>query len=586
MFKIQKQLFFIGVLALSSSICAKVIKQNNTIISLKFWVPNQNNFQIKAYDRSILYAVPGLKKLSFKMTSTVVGHDVIDERTIDMFYFQDDQLHPLISFEGWGDYVDPFLPILQKQYNNQLDLRNDLTEQIKKQNYTDHQLIACARYAYQFNIELLFQAALNMVFEKDKEFLLLSMADNHEIEPIFELVLKKILEKTFKSDVALNATVTEIQNNLELKRLLVEILTKEKELSDHSFDDDKNGFSPLIFTHDNEFLIAGIKNLTSGNSIRLWKVKNNGEDKLWKNSPGWLLGYDNKNNTIVLGSETEIMLIDTDFAPKIHFKHQGTMPCVAYFCNNVLVVGFKDGCIKIFDQHGNIVREIKEEAQVQSITLSPDGKLLAGSYIYNNNVHVVKIWKMNTNELLVSFFLGETTSLQFSSDGKKLAASLQNGLVTLWDVETWQLKAELKSEDPAPITSIAFHSDGNLLAACDQKGTVTVWDLNTQKDIFFLSFGDSIKMNAVTFSPNGRWFAFEDMDSMVEIHPVIGLGVKEDFPVEQLLLLLYIKYQQDNPDWMPTKDLAPRLHAIYKNSFHCKVLIPHTILQKIEAQLT
>ncbi len=105
----------------------------------------------------------------------------------------------------------------------------------------------------------------------------------------------------------------------------------------------------------------------------------------------------------------------------------------------------------------------------------------------------------------------EVTSVTFSPDGHRLAASAGDGTVKLWNIETGALIRTLPTGADF-VYSVAFHPDGKHLASAGADGKLKVWDLTTGRDVFaeegylgmHYTYGTGY---GVAFSPDGRRLA-------------------------------------------------------------------------------
>jgi WD40 repeat protein/transcriptional regulator with XRE-family HTH domain len=134
---------------------------------------------------------------------------------------------------------------------------------------------------------------------------------------------------------------------------------------------------------------------------------------------------------------------------------------------------------------------------VGQINFSPDGKRLAAA----NMDGVPKIWDMATRNEIMALPGQEqiTKGIAFSPGGLLLATGGDAGNVLVWDA----VSGELITEYPLGgiIHAVAFSKDG-LLAAASEDGFAKIWDLNAGQET--VSLARQSGYYSLTFLPDGR----------------------------------------------------------------------------------
>jgi len=134
--------------------------------------------------------------------------------------------------------------------------------------------------------------------------------------------------------------------------------------------------------------------------------------------------------------------------------------------------------------------EMGRAGSVLSLAMSPNGQLLAVG-----SKNQIWLWESATGKIVQTVYTNATNSdekgaasLNWSPDGKQLAAGGLHGTVTLWQLSqpTNRLRNGPFRLEPDPDAAtfgdevtVAFSPDSRLLAAVDSKGTIVAWDSQT-----------------------------------------------------------------------------------------------------------
>ncbi len=143
------------------------------------------------------------------------------------------------------------------------------------------------------------------------------------------------------------------------------------------------------------------------------------------------------------------------------------------------------------------------------IALSPDGRLLALASSFE-----ISIWDLERREEVRRIAApGSAYKLQFSPDGKSLAATALDRGIHLWDVASGT-KVWSAPGHGATVTCLAFSADGRLLASGSRDTTVRVWEVATGREVrAFVGHTDEVM--SLAFHPSGTALASGALDLTV-----------------------------------------------------------------------
>lgn len=152
-----------------------------------------------------------------------------------------------------------------------------------------------------------------------------------------------------------------------------------------------------------------------------------------------------------------------------------------------------------------MLHNIKTHPSFNSIPVIAKLTCLRILWLLSVMVSVVKLEAQDLDPpLILPGIMGyPVRSIDFSPDGKSLAASTDSGLVRLWDPTTGELQKVLDTVPGYPIIYFARYSPiGNRIAAGTFDGRLIVWDVESGKIIHSIQVVDDF-LASVEFGDNG-----------------------------------------------------------------------------------
>jgi WD40 repeat protein len=192
----------------------------------------------------------------------------------------------------------------------------------------------------------------------------------------------------------------------------------------------------------------------------------------------------------------------------------------------------RDGSVRIWDVASGkqLFREMAGgDRGVASITFSPDGeRIVAGG-----GDGQVRVWTMEGGKPEVTLPVGEfdVTDVTFSPDGRLLATTYLLGeAITLWDTVGWEPDIALRGHVKVAgegVYAAAFSGDGTLLASGGKDLTVRVWDVAPASPsygkLLVTLEGHSDWPQAVLFAPDGTaLLSASERDGTIRVWQVAG----------------------------------------------------------------
>jgi WD40 repeat protein/serine/threonine protein kinase len=198
---------------------------------------------------------------------------------------------------------------------------------------------------------------------------------------------------------------------------------------------------------------------------------------------------------------------------------------------STLFSGIKDGNVLAWDGRPKLAnaRALRKPGNAQAFALVSSGRIPYCGY--SNNTF--NLWEPLTLHKLTEHQLSEpevltnsiplsldwnsfSLSLGFSPGGERLAMATRSGRIYLWDVEQERKVAWLDGW-PSDSTLVQFSSDGRLLAALAAGKGLKLYDANTLKVIATLPKSDEQPSCEPCFSTNGQMVAVGNYGGTVEV---------------------------------------------------------------------
>jgi WD40 repeat protein/HEAT repeat protein len=192
-------------------------------------------------------------------------------------------------------------------------------------------------------------------------------------------------------------------------------------------------------------------------------------------------------------------------------EHQQEIYCFCFSHDGTrLATASTDGTAVIWGvDSGKRLRTFEHGLPVRSVTLSPDGKLLASAAGWDDFTSLrrrlgeerkpagppVAVWRTTTGQRVRELGSpGSLASVKFSPDGRFLLVS--SGVISLWDTKSWRRAQRF------PPGSAAISPDGRVIAV-----EQSLWDVATGHKLarFPLPKGENTRF--VEFSPDGQQLA-------------------------------------------------------------------------------
>jgi WD40 repeat protein len=184
--------------------------------------------------------------------------------------------------------------------------------------------------------------------------------------------------------------------------------------------------------------------------------------------------------------------------------------------DKILAGGDSQGKIHLLDRLGKESRSFQaHDSRVTCLAFAPDGKRLASGGRYDPKIH---LWDPLTGKNLLApvGHQGVIRCLTLTPDGKQLATGGSDNTVRLWDAATGKEFLKLAGGGNS-VNSLACSPDGRTLAVGSQPGVIQLVDLKTRAQHRLTLDGRDCSVGALDFSPDGKLLASGDSEGHLRL---------------------------------------------------------------------
>ncbi len=200
-------------------------------------------------------------------------------------------------------------------------------------------------------------------------------------------------------------------------------------------------------------------------------------------SPDGLLLASTGNDALVRLWETSDFLSGQPVEPvAVMIGGAVTVPAIRFSPDGSLVASIDLQAIRLRDPATQrLVRTLRSETSMFTITFSPDGQWLAAGELGSQ----VRIWDLASGDekALLRAGVGSADparafvwSLDFSPDGKLLAAGSSVGTITLWTLADGEVRRVFPAHTRA-VSGLAFDPQGSRLVSCGLDAALRWWPI-------------------------------------------------------------------------------------------------------------
>ncbi len=201
-----------------------------------------------------------------------------------------------------------------------------------------------------------------------------------------------------------------------------------------------------------------------------------------------------------------------------------------------IAISHSDNLISIWNLENLNLERVLESYFIDVLALdySPDGKYLAAAGEGRDiNIFDTESWELIKD---IDLPVEGVMAVEFSPDGKYLAAGCGDYNIYLINTESWEVEKVLKKHDYL-ISDIVFLEDGKKMISASWDGQAVLWDVERGEPVKILAATDE-RIWKISVSPDERYIALGDWNGKVEILDTENWEVVKSWKEESRVLAL------------------------------------------------
>lgn len=239
---------------------------------------------------------------------------------------------------------------------------------------------------------------------------------------------------------------------------------------------------------------------------------------------GTPIAYSPEGNLLAIASQGGIYLYNTRTWDEPHLLIEGHMFSVAFSQDGTMLAsGGSDKVIHLWDLQSEDHLELEgHEDSVLSVCFSPDSQVL----VSGSRDSSVRFWSVGRKEEIRQVSSRDTFviaySLAYRPDGSMLGIGEYSDIILFDPVEQQILSILSRQDEVWPelwILCMQFSPDGKILAAGSGDNTVDLWEVSELTRIKRLNHNGNVRF--VSFTPDGRQLVYGGWGRVIRVYDMV-----------------------------------------------------------------